>query len=107
MDLLDKNYTLDLYRTNQAGTYYFDFKKEVTSGFDFNDDVYSYGCQDLDSMNKEVREVFEILKESKERLNSMGYDIGFKPEFSFSETTLIHIDCSMAHNSIKYEDYED
>ena len=109
IDLIDDGYLFqfyskvsDLYPTN----YYFDFRKQYIRQFDFNLNTSKYGCQDLDSMGNEVQKVLEVLKNAKQRLNSMGYDIGFEPEFSFSEDTLFCITCHMSHKSIKDEDDE-
>ncbi len=109
IDLIDDGYLFqfynkvsDLYPTN----YYFDFRKQYIRQFDFNLNTSKYGCQDLDSMGKEIQKVLEVLKNAKQRLNSMGYDIGFEPEFSFSEDTLFCITCHMAHSTIKDEDDE-
>ena len=109
IDLIDDGYLFqfyskvsDLYPTN----YYFDFRKQYIRQFDFNLNTSKYGCQDLDSMGNEVQKVLEVLKNAKQRLNSMGYDIGFEPEFSFSEDTLFCITCHMAHSTVKDEDDE-
>ncbi len=109
IDLIDDGYLFqfyskvsDLYPTN----YYFDFRKQYIRQFDFNLNTSKYGCQDLDSMGNEVQKVLEVLKNAKQRLNSMGFDIGFEPEFSFSEDTLFCITCHMSHSSIKDEDDE-
>ncbi len=109
IDLIDDGYLFqfyskvsDLYPTN----YYFDFRKQYIRQFDFNLNTSKYGCQDLDSMGNEVQKVLEVLKNAKQRLNSMGFDIGFEPEFSFSEDTLFCITCHMAHSTVKDEDDE-
>ncbi len=109
IDLIDEGYLFqfynkvsELYPTN----YYFDFRKQYIRQFDFNLNTSKYGCQDLDSMSKEIQKILDILKNAKQRLNSMGYDIGFEPEFSFSEDTLFCITCHMSHSSIKDEDDE-
>ncbi len=109
IDLIDDGYLFqfyskvsDLYPTN----YYFDFRKQYIRQFDFNLNTSKYGCQDLDSMSNEVQKVLEVLKNAKQRLNSMGFDIGFEPEFSFSEDTLFCITCHMAHSTVKDEDDE-
>lgn len=86
------------------GTYYFDLRKRFNKKFDFNTDVYKYGCRDLDSMQNEINKVFEALRVSKGVLNEMGYEVGFQPEFTFSEDTLFCVVCSIAHSSIKDED---
>lgn len=103
IDLIDDGYQFNFY-SEHMGIYYFDFRKNFTEGFDFNLNTSKYGCQDLDSMGKEIQKVLSILKDSKQRLNSMGYDIGFEPEFAFSEDTLFCITCHMSHKSIKDED---
>jgi hypothetical protein len=52
-------------------------------------------------MQTEIKKVFDSLKVAKDRINSMGYDIGFEPEFAFSEDTLFCIVCHMSHSSVK------
>lgn len=106
IDLIDDGYLFQFYNkvSDLYPNYYFDFRKQYIRQFDFNLNTSKYGCQDLDSMGKEIQKVLSILKDSKQRLNSMGYDIGFEPEFAFSEDTLFCITCHMSHKSIKDED---
>lgn len=109
LDLIDDGYQFNFYSkvtTLYPTSYYFDFRKKFNESFDFNTDTLRYGCQDLDSMSKEVQKVLSLLKDVKERINSMGYDIGFEPEFSFSEDTVFCITCHMSHKSIKDENDE-
>lgn len=108
IDLIDDDYLITLYGEGSLdklhpGTYYFDLRKQFSEQFDFDTKTLSYGCRDLDSMQTEIKKVFESLKVAKDRINSMGYDIGFEPEFSFSEDTLFCITCHMSHKSIKDE----
>jgi hypothetical protein len=109
LDLIDDGYQFNFYSkvtTLYPTSYYFDFRKQFNEAFNFNTETLRYGCQDLDSMSNEIQKVLSILKDAKERINSMGYDIGFEPEFSFSEDTLFCITCHMSHGSIKDEDGE-
>ncbi len=117
IDLIDEGYLFQFYNTSAwrysanvsdlyPTNYYFDFRKQYIRQFDFNLNTSKYGCQDLDSMGKEIQKILDILKNAKQRLNSMGYDIGFEPEFAFSEDTLFCITCHMSHRSIKDEDDE-
>ena len=100
VDLLDKEYTITFY-DSKFGKYYFDLKLEDNSGFEYiedNDNVW--GCTDLNSMSRELTSLFEILDDAKQRLNSMGYLVGFEPEFSFSETSHFSVSCHIAHSSL-------
>jgi len=106
IDLIDDDYLLTVYGEGKLdklhpGTYYFDLKKQFSEQFDFDTKTLSYGCRDLDSMQTEIKKVFDSLKVAKDRINSMGYDIGFEPEFAFSEDTLFCIVCHMSHSSVK------
>jgi hypothetical protein len=106
IDLIDDDYFITLYGEGKLdklhqGTYYFDLRKQFNEQFDFDTKTLSYGCRDLDSMQTEIKKVFDSLKVAKDRINSMGYDIGFEPEFSFSEDTLFCIVCHMSHSSVK------
>ena len=106
IELIDDGYEFNFY-TNEdgvSGSYYFDLRKKFNKKFDFNTDVYKYGCRDLDSMQEEIKKVFEVLRVSKEVLSEMKYEIGFEPEFAFSEDTLFSITCHLAHSNIKDED---
>jgi len=108
IDLIDDDYLLTVYGEGKLdklhpGTYYFDLRKQFSEQFDFDTKTLSYGCRDLDSMQTEIKKVFDSLKVAKDRINSMGYDIGFEPEFAFSEDTLFCITCHMSHKSIKDE----
>lgn len=106
IDLIDDEYLFSFYtdENDVSGTYYFDLRKQFNEKFDFNTDIYKYGCRDLDSMQSEIEKVFDVLKTAKQRINSMGYDISFEPEFTFSEDTLFCIVCRIAHSNIKDED---
>jgi hypothetical protein len=106
IDLIDDDYFITLYGEGNLdklhpGAYYFDLRKQFNEQFDFDTKTLSYGCRDLDSMQTEIKKVFDSLKVAKDRINSMGYDIGFEPEFSFSEDTLFCIVCHMSHSSVK------
>jgi hypothetical protein len=106
IELIDDGYEFRFYtdENDVSGTYYFDLRKKFNRKFDFNTDVYKYGCRDLDSMQEEIKKVFEVLKVIKGVLNEMKYEIGFEPEFTFSEDTLFSIVCHLAHSNIKDED---
>ena len=100
VDLLDKEYTITFY-DSKFGKYYFDLKLEDNSGFEYledNDNVW--GCTDLNSMSRELTSVLEILDDAKQRLNSMGYLVGFDPEFSFGETSHFSVSCHIAYSSL-------
>lgn len=106
IDLLDDDYLLTVYGDGKLdrlhpGTFYFDLRKQFSEAFDFDTETMSYGCRDIDSMQKEIVKVLEVLKVSKQRINSMGYDIGFEPEFSFSEDTLFTITCHLSPSTTK------
>ena len=110
IDLIDDDYLLTVYGDGKLdklhpGTYYFDLRKQFSEQFDFDTKTLSYGCRDLDAMQTEIKKVFESLKVAKDRINSMGYNIGFEPEFAFSEDTLFCITCHMSQSSDK--DVED
>lgn len=100
VDLLDKEYTITFY-DNKFGKYYFDLKLEDNSGFEYIQDSDNvWGCTDLNSMSRELTSLFEILEDAKQRLNSMGYIVGFEPEFSFSESSHFSVSCHIAHSSL-------
>lgn len=100
VDLLDKEYTIKFY-DNKFGKYYFDLKLEDNSGFEYIEDSDNvWGCTDLNSMSRELTSLFEILDDAKQRLNSMGYLVGFEPEFSFSESSHFSVSCHIAHSSL-------
>jgi hypothetical protein len=116
IDLIDEDYLLTVYGEGkldrlhpkeQGGYFYFDLRKQFSEAFDFDNKTLSYGCRDIDSMHAEIEKVFTVLRDAKDRLNSMGYNIGFEPEFQFSEDTLFCITCHVAHSNIKQEDDED
>ena len=111
IDLLDDDYLLTVYGDGKLdklhpGTFYFDLRKQFSEQFDFNTKTLSYGCRDLDAMQNEIKKVFESLKVAKDRINSMGYEIGFEPEFSFSEDTLFCLTCHMSPMTNK-DDYNE
>lgn len=105
IDLVDDGYLLTIYNTSDLlDSLYFDLRKQFIREFDVNLDPFKYGCQDLDSIMKEISKVLDVLKTAQTRLKSMDYEIGFEPEFNFSEDSLICITCRVAHTSVKDED---
>jgi hypothetical protein len=108
IEVLDLGYVAKFYGGGQLldgrsgakfGIYYFDLKKESKSSFGWIDNSYAWGCTDLLAMSKEMNDLLLILDDIKERLNSMGYTVGFEPEFSFSENSMFSIVCHMQHSS--------
>jgi len=93
---------------SRTGIYYFDLKKESQRSFGWMTAGHSWGCTDMKAMSKEMSDLFSLLDDIKERLNSMGYTIGFEPEFSFAESSMFSIVCHMQHSSQDEEedDYE-
>ena len=93
---------------SRNGIYYFDLKKESQRSFGWMTAGHSWGCTDMKAMSKEMSDLFSLLDDIKERLNSMGYTIGFEPEFSFAESSMFSIVCHMQHSSQDEEedDYE-
>lgn len=102
IEVLDLGYaaTFKLQATDaKFGKYYFDLKKESQNSFGWIDAGASWGCTDLLAMSKEMTSLFSILDDIKERLNSMGYTVGFEPEFSFAESSMFSIPCHIQHSS--------
>ena len=98
IEVLDLGYVPTFYKTSFGG-YYFDLKKESQGSFNWIVVDKVWGCTDLLAMSKEMTSLFSILDDIKERLNSMGYTVGFEPEFSFGETSMFSIPCHIQHSS--------
>ena len=98
IEVLDLGYAATFYDA-KFGKYYFDLKKESQNSFGWIDAGASWGCTDLLAMSKEMTSLFSILDDIKERLNSMGYTVGFEPEFSFAESSMFSIPCHIQHSS--------
>ena len=98
IEVLDLGYVAKFYDA-KFGKYYFDLKKESQNSFGWIDAGASWGCTDLLAMSKEMTSLFSILDDIKERLNSMGYTVGFEPEFSFAESSMFSIPCHIQHSS--------
>lgn len=98
IEVLDLGYVPTFYKTSFGG-YYFDLKKESQGSFNWIEVDNAWGCTDLHSMSKEMTNLFSILDDIKERLNSMGYTVGFEPEFSFAETSMFSIPCHIQYSS--------
>ena len=92
IEVLDLGYISKFYDA-KFGKYYFDLKKESQNSFGWIDAGNAWGCTDLLAMSKEMTNLFSLLDDIKERLNSMGYTIGFEPEFSFAESSMFSIVC--------------
>jgi hypothetical protein len=89
------------------GKYHFDLKKESQNSFGWIDAGNTWGCTDLLAMSKEMTNLFSLLDDIKERLNSMGYTVGFEPEFSFAESSMFSIVCHIQHSSHDEDGVED
>ena len=98
IEVLDLGYVIKFYDAN-FGKYYFDLKKESQKSFGWIDAGNAWGCTDLQSMSKEMTDLFLLLDDTKERLNSMGYTVGFEPEFSFAESSMFSVVCHIQHSS--------
>lgn len=98
IEVLDLGYVIKFYDTG-GGKYYFDLKKESQNSFGWIDAGNTWGCTDLQAMSKEMTDLFSILDDIKERLNSMEYTVGFEPEFSFAESSMFSIVCHIQHSS--------
>lgn len=111
IEVLDLGYVAKFHNKeicSRNGIYYFDLKKESQRSFGWMTAGHSWGCTDMKAMSKEMSDLFSLLDDIKERLNSMGYTIGFEPEFSFAESSMFSIVCHMQHSSQDEEedDYE-
>ena len=98
IEVLDLGYISKFYDA-KFGKYYFDLKKESQNSFGWIDAGNAWGCTDLLAMSKEMTNLFSLLDDIKERLNSMGYTVGFEPEFSFAESSMFSIVCHIQHSS--------
>ena len=98
IEVLDLGYISKFYDA-KFGKYYFDLKKESQNSFGGIDAGNTWGCTDLIAMSKEMTNLFSLLDDIKERLNSMGYTVGFEPEFSFAESSMFSIVCHIQHSS--------
>ncbi len=98
IEVFDLGYVAKFYEKDR-GRYYFDLKKESQRSFGWMTAGHSWGCTDMKAMSKEMSDLFSLLDDIKERLNSMGYTIGFEPEFSFAESSMFSIVCHMQHSS--------
>jgi len=101
IEVFDLGYVATFYDASTSTIPYFDLKKESQSqnSFGWIDAGAAWGCTDLLAMSKEMASLFSILDDIKERLNSMGYTVGFEPEFSFGETSMFSISCHIQHSS--------
>lgn len=99
IEVLDLGYANPTFYDAKFGKYYFDLKKESQNSFGWIDAGNAWGCTDLQAMSKEMTNLFSLLDDIKERLNSMGYTVGFEPEFSFAESSMFSIVCHIQHSS--------
>jgi hypothetical protein len=104
---IDKFYSNGSNTLGNYGKYHFDLKKESQNSFGWIDAGNTWGCTDLLAMSKEMTNLFSLLDDIKERLNSMGYTVGFEPEFSFAESSMFSIVCHIQHSSHDEDGVED
>lgn len=101
IELLDNGYTIQFFGrvSHYNGKYFFTMRKDVPDeSFGFVEDGNVYGFTDLDKIEEELN-IFKILKEAKDRLESIGYKIAFEFEFNIAISTQFNITGHMKHIS--------
>lgn len=101
IELLDNGYTIQFFGrvSHYNGKYFFTMRKDVPDeSFGFVEDGNVYGFTDLDKIEEELN-IFKILKESKDRLEAIGYKIAFEFEFNIAISTQFNITGHMKHSS--------
>ena len=82
-------------------------KKEIPEeSLGYIDMGHAYGYTNIQKIKEELN-IFDILEESKNRLQSLGYIIGFDFEFNFSITSYINIVGHMKHSNIDDDELND
>lgn len=110
LELTDLGYSLDFF-TEHPGIYFFELVKQLgKDSLGYIDtcrskvgDNWVYGYTNLEFIKNEFNKIFDLLSECKEKLNSMGYLIGFEFENDITSVSdrEIKIICHMAHS--KYD----
>ncbi len=109
IELIDSGHEIKFYGgvSHYNGKYFFELKKSLTEdlslGFINKGDAYGY--TNLKRIEEEL-DIFKILEESKNRLEALGYIIGFEFELNFSTTAYVNVVCHMKHSGIKSEEGE-
>jgi hypothetical protein len=101
IELIDNGYEIQFFGriSHYNGKYFFTMRKEVSDeSFGFVEDDNVYGFTDLDKIEEELN-IFKILKESKDRLEAIGYKIAFEFEFNIAISTQFNITGHMKHSS--------
>ena len=115
IDLIDMDFTLTFVDGSrgfggdkQKGAKWFiDIKKNVESKYDYNENDYSYGVSNLESMKLDISNILDALEEAKSTLNSMEYTVGYEIEFNFNDTSMFSITCHIQHNDTIENDDDD
>ena len=98
IELFDKGFKMKCFEEEMqsVGVYFIEFN--LNEGvYGFIDMDHAYGFTDVLGM-KNAFDFFNILSESKEVLNSMGYTIGYEMESSYSGQLNISITCHIQHS---------
>lgn len=98
IELMDMGYVPKFFTKH-----YFEFKKTIDNPFGYIDKGNAYGFTDILKVKKEFDGILDIIDESKHRLNSMGFTIGFEMECSLD--TYIVITCHVQDS--KYDESGD
>lgn len=106
IDLLDDDYEIQFYdNKHPIGKYYFDFKKNYGEEyFNYIELGSVYGNFNLERIKKEIDNAFNILENSKLKINDMGYTIAYEMEFAFSAGSFISLTCHVQHSKYDNED---
>lgn len=95
IDFLDKG-------ISNKGMYYVKLRKDYSEEyFGYIDKGKLYGNDNLDKIKKELDLAFELIINTKQRLNKMNYKIAHELEFNFSSGSYIDIYCHIQHS--KYD----
>jgi hypothetical protein len=97
IDLIDMDFTFEVISGSDT-RWYIDLKKTVDSQYDYIENDFSYGVTNFNPIKLDMNKVLDALDESKHKLNSMEYTVGYEIEFHFNDRTQLFISCHIQHN---------
>lgn len=99
IELLDEGYSfVDKTPKTSAKVerYFFELRYDYDNySLGYIDNNYAHGITNLEFLRKKINQSLSILNKIKDRINSVGYTIGFEFEFNLSNSSYIVIYCNM------------
>ena len=99
IEIIDDGFDIKFFDTASHGSYFFEFRKNLEESILDPIDVGSaYGITNISEITNQMN-FLKTIEEIKQRLESIGYKIGFEFEFNFGLGPMLYFVCHMQYIS--------